>query len=98
MPIEVPRVRVKKPERSRAAEQIGKTRLRHDDQPTDDKLKTSDLMVGIVAGLTLVVRRLWLSVVLPWYGDRVYQDAHFEGSWSATEAMTTTPKMSTQLS
>jgi hypothetical protein len=50
----------------------------------------SDLTVGVVAGLVatflaLVVRRVWLSVVLPWYEEHVYQDAHFEGLWSATE-------------
>jgi len=51
----------------------------------------SDLTVGVVAGLVatflaLVVRRLWLAIVLPWYEERVYQDAHFEGTWSATES------------
>jgi hypothetical protein len=51
----------------------------------------ADLAVGVVAGvvatfLTLVVRRLWISVALPWYEERVYQDAHFEGLWSATES------------
>lgn len=50
----------------------------------------ADLTVGVIAGvvatfLTLVVRRVWVSVILPWYEERVYQDAHFEGLWSATE-------------
>ena len=52
---------------------------------------------GIVGGLvatflTLVIHRMWLSIVIPWYEERVYQDVHFEGAWSAREIFSdTTP-------
>jgi hypothetical protein len=40
------------------------------------------LIGGLVATfLTLVIRRMWLSIIVPWYEERVYHDAHFEGRW-----------------
>jgi hypothetical protein len=52
-----------------------------------------DLVNGIVGGLiatflTLVIQRMWSSIILPWYEERVYQDAHFEGYWNAKETFT----------
>jgi hypothetical protein len=57
----------------------------------------SDLVNGIVGGLiatflTLVIHRIWLNIIRPWYEERVYHDAHFEGVWTATETFSdTTP-------
>jgi hypothetical protein len=50
----------------------------------------SKVTIGVIGGLvatflTFVIRRLWLSIVVPWYEERVYQDAHFEGLWDAKE-------------
>ena len=45
------------------------------------------LIGGLVATfLTLVIRRMWLSIIVPWYEERVYHDAHFEGRWEGTES------------
>ncbi len=49
-----------------------------------------DFFNGIVGGLvatflTLVIQRMWVSVVLPWHEERIYKDAHFEGRWNAKE-------------
>lgn len=54
----------------------------------------SDIAIGVIGGfiatfLTLVVRKYWLSIILPWYEERIYQDAHFEGVWEVTETYTT---------
>ncbi len=41
---------------------------------------------GMVAtGLTAAINGIWLSKVIPWYEERVYHDARFEGDWAAIE-------------
>ena len=50
-----------------------------------------DFVVNGLAGpggdlLTLGIRRIWLSIIVPWYEERVYHDAHFEGRWNGTES------------
>ena len=44
------------------------------------------LLLGIVSGLiatflTLFIRLYWNKIVLPWYEERLYQDARIEGRW-----------------
>jgi hypothetical protein len=49
------------------------------------------LIGGLVATfLTLVIRRMWLSIIVPWYEERVYHDAHFEGRWEGSESFSDT--------
>lgn len=49
------------------------------------------LVGGLVATfLTLVIRNAWLSIVVPWYEERVYHDAHFEGLWDGAETFSDT--------
>lgn len=48
----------------------------------------SNITIGIVSGLftTLVVvvfHRLWISVIEPWYEERIYKDAKIEGRWKS---------------
>jgi len=58
----------------------------------------ADMANGIVGGLiatflTLVIHRIWLTIIRPWYEERVYHDARFEGTWDATEVFSdTTPQ------
>jgi hypothetical protein len=56
---------------------------------------TDFIVNGIVGGLvatflTLVIRNMWLRVVVPWYEERVYHDARFEGMWEGTETFSDT--------
>jgi hypothetical protein len=42
--------------------------------------------IGIIAGLlttllVVVVRQLWVTVIEPWYENRVYKDVRIEGVW-----------------
>lgn len=59
----------------------------------------SDMVNGVVSGLVatflaLVIHRVWIAIILPWYEERVYQDARFEGVWEATEIFSdTTPAL-----
>ena len=49
------------------------------------------LIGGLVATfLTLVIRKMWLSIIMPWYEERVYHDAHFEGRWEGSESFSDT--------
>jgi hypothetical protein len=49
------------------------------------------ILTGVISGLlstllTVGFRSWWLSVIEPWYENRVYQDAKIEGKWTvATE-------------
>lgn len=45
-----------------------------------------NLILGIVSGLvatflTMFIRSYWNKVILPWYEERIYKDAHIEGKW-----------------
>ena len=45
-----------------------------------------NLLLGVVSGLiatflTLFIRSYWNKIILPWYEERVYQDARIEGRW-----------------
>lgn len=45
-----------------------------------------NIAIGIVSGLltaflVIVIRKLWVSVVVPWYEECIYKDAHIEGTW-----------------
>lgn len=60
-----------------------------------DKFVVDFLINGIIGGLvatflTLVIGRIWLSIIVPWYEERVYHDAHFEGRWEGTETFSDT--------
>lgn len=46
----------------------------------------SNFWVGIISGLVatlfaLVIRNFWNNVIIPWYEERIYRDAHIEGKW-----------------
>jgi hypothetical protein len=57
----------------------------------------ANMVNGVVSGLVatflaLVIHRVWIAIILPWYEERVYHDARFEGVWDATETFSdTTP-------
>lgn len=42
----------------------------------------SGLISGLVVSLLVVfISRFWAYVVVPWFEDRIYKDAHIEGKW-----------------
>ncbi len=45
-----------------------------------------NMITGIVSGLlvtllVVVFRAAWRQIVIPWFEERVYKDAHIEGNW-----------------
>lgn len=47
---------------------------------------TDNFVAGLVSGLVVTVlviifRSIWLKIIVPWFEDRVYKDAHIEGTW-----------------
>ena len=60
-----------------------------------EKFVVDFLINGIIGGLvatflTLFIGRIWRSIIVPWYEERVYHDAHFEGRWEGTETFSDT--------
>jgi len=46
------------------------------------------LLNGVIGGLiattiALFFREVWIKIITPWYENRVYRDAHIEGTWKA---------------
>jgi hypothetical protein len=44
----------------------------------------NSLLIGTLGGLvatflTVVLRRYWINIIIPWYEERVYKDAKIEG-------------------
>lgn len=44
------------------------------------------IAIGIISGLlatfiVVVIQKLWVSAIEPWYEERIYKDAHIEGVW-----------------
>lgn len=51
--------------------------------PTD---LSSNILLGVISGLlatllTVGFRRIWLSIIVPWFEELVYKDAKLEGTW-----------------
>jgi len=49
----------------------------------------AEIGIGIIAGLlttilVVLVQKIWVSAVEPWYEERVYKDAKIEGEWEVT--------------
>ena len=48
----------------------------------------SEMMIGVISGLVatflaLVISQLWNKIIVPWFEERIYKDAHIEGKWNA---------------
>lgn len=44
------------------------------------------IAIGIISGLlttfiVVVLQKLWVSAIEPWYEERIYKDAYIEGVW-----------------
>jgi hypothetical protein len=47
------------------------------------------LGIGVTAGLittilVVVIQKLWVTAIEPWYEERIYKDAKIEGEWIVT--------------
>lgn len=47
------------------------------------------IVIGIVSGLvatglSIFIEKVWRALIIPWYEERVYQDARISGIWKAT--------------
>lgn len=61
--------------------------------PNRKYMTLDNFYAGIVSGLVttlfvVVFRSFWLKVLIPWFEDRVYKDAHIEGTWYSLYPLT----------
>lgn len=60
--------------------------------PIPDKPPSNDykeLIIGVIGGLVASItiflwEKVWKRIIVPWYEERVYQDARINGEWKST--------------